>query len=531
MNATLPILPAAAAVAAPAPNSPGAPTSGAMPPAGGTVAPAGTAKDAAPKDFRAALSAAEKDDGRRAAPHAAPTAADLAMLGMPLPVTGNPPPLVPSSASMPPSPQPSPTIQAAVAPAAGAGPGSAPQNAGPVPGAAANVDARSRFADVAAQPGEPAAALPGPIGAAANTASSALAAATPAAAANTAADMAAAASPDVAARGRPGVLDSSRRLVATADGTHAAAALHAATAAPPTSAARAPAAAAAESATPAYPATQASAAPPPSAAVPALQMTAAVNPAAASFAAAAAANDGVQPKSPSPIDRAAPADSAPVAPAPVAPASARTPASTAPTARTAAIAPNPTTAADKPAHAANGASPSAVSSDGAAGAAAAFAAPGVAPSARHDGASAATLPLHAGINTPEFSRELADRVTWMVDRGLNGASLQVNPPHLGPIELRVSVERGHAAVWMSAQNATTLDALQSNAPKLREMLGNQGFGQVSVDISQRSFQDRSPHPQKDAWTAASGGPASRAAIPTGSVRGARPAQGAIDAYA
>ncbi len=120
----------------------------------------------------------------------------------------------------------------------------------------------------------------------------------------------------------------------------------------------------------------------------------------------------------------------------------------------------------------------------------------------------------------------------MVDHGLNGASLQVNPPHLGPIELRVSVERGHAAVWMSAQNATTLDALQSNAPKLREMLGNQGFGQVSVDISQRSFQDRSASSAEGCVDrGVRRRRASRAAVPTGSVRGARQAQGALDAYA
>ena len=477
MNAIPPIQPTAAAAAA-APCSPGAPTVGAMPPAGGTVPPAGRAKNAEPKDFGAALSAAEKDDGHQAARHAASTAADPALLGMQLPVTGNPPPLVPAAAPMPASAQPSPqssaqlsaqaspAIQGAVAPAAGPGPGLAPQNAGLVPGAAADVDPP--------------------------------------------------------ARDRPQALESSRRLVAAA----------------PPSTVRSPAAAEAELATPASTATQASAAPPSSAPVPALQMPAAVNPTPASFAAAAAANDGVQPKSPSPTDRAAPADSGSLALASARlPASAASMASTAPTAstartaRTAAIAPNSTAADDKPAHGANGGSPSAMPTDGAAGAAAAFAAPGVAPSARHDGASAATLPLHAGINTPEFSRELADRVTWMVDHGLNGASLQVNPPHLGPIELRVSVERGHAAVWMSAQNATTLDALQSNAPKLREMLGNQGFGQVSVDISQRSFQDRSAHPQKDGWAAASGGERDRAAVPAGSVRGARQVQGALDAYA
>ena len=47
---------------------------------------------------------------------------------------------------------------------------------------------------------------------------------------------------------------------------------------------------------------------------------------------------------------------------------------------------------------------------------------------------------------------------------------------------------------MTSHSAVTRDALESSSPKLREMLGAQGFGQVSVDISQRSFQERSALP-------------------------------------
>jgi flagellar hook-length control protein FliK len=67
--------------------------------------------------------------------------------------------------------------------------------------------------------------------------------------------------------------------------------------------------------------------------------------------------------------------------------------------------------------------------------------------------------------------------------------------------LRLSIEAGHAQVWMSSHNPATLDALQASAPKLREMLGSQGFQQVSVDVSQRSFQDNSsPYSQAQVWT-------------------------------
>ena len=113
---------------------------------------------------------------------------------------------------------------------------------------------------------------------------------------------------------------------------------------------------------------------------------------------------------------------------------------------------------------------------------------------------APTLKVTAGVDTPEFGQGLADRVSWMVGNNLNGAKLQVNPPQLGPIEVRIAVQGDHAQIWMTSHSAVTRDALESSSPKLREMLGAQGFGQVSVDISQRSFQERPSQAQSYDWT-------------------------------
>jgi flagellar hook-length control protein FliK len=74
----------------------------------------------------------------------------------------------------------------------------------------------------------------------------------------------------------------------------------------------------------------------------------------------------------------------------------------------------------------------------------------------------------------------------MVDTNLNGAKLQVNPAQLGPIDVRIAIQGGHAQVWLTSHSAVTRDALESSSQRLRDMLGAQGFGQVSVDISQRS---------------------------------------------
>ena len=153
------------------------------------------------------------------------------------------------------------------------------------------------------------------------------------------------------------------------------------------------------------------------------------------------------------------------------------------------------------------------------------------PVAISDAGSAGLAKIDAGINSPEFSQALADRVSYMAGNNLNGATLQVSPPQLGPIELRVSVENGHAQVWLSSHSPATLDALQSSTAKLREMLSSQGFTQVSVDISQRSFQDRSAYPQNSQWTPASENDAAPALAAVSASASPRAALGVLDAYA
>ena len=152
--------------------------------------------------------------------------------------------------------------------------------------------------------------------------------------------------------------------------------------------------------------------------------------------------------------------------------------------------------ADKHSHAAN--------SDGTIGAAqllttnaASDSSPGPAP----------TFKVGAGVETAEFGQGVADRVSLMMDGNLTSAKLQVNPPALGPIEVRIALQGGHAQISLSSHSAVTRDALEATSPKLREMLGSQGFSQVSVDISHRSFQDSSRQAQPYERLSASGGDA------------------------
>jgi flagellar hook-length control protein FliK len=135
----------------------------------------------------------------------------------------------------------------------------------------------------------------------------------------------------------------------------------------------------------------------------------------------------------------------------------------------------------------------------------------------------------ASVDSAEFGQGVASQVSVMVDNGLNTAKLQVNPASLGPIEVRIAIQGDHAQVTMASHSAVTRDALESSSPKLREMLSAQGFAQVSVDISHRSFQERSPTAHSYEWNAGKDAGVS-AAAPVAAA-GVRSHNSLLDAYA
>jgi flagellar hook-length control protein FliK len=105
-------------------------------------------------------------------------------------------------------------------------------------------------------------------------------------------------------------------------------------------------------------------------------------------------------------------------------------------------------------------------------------------------ASAPNLRLEVPLRSPEWAQALGERITWLVDQKFSSAEIKLNPPQLGPIEVRIALAGDSTQVTVSAHSPITRDALEAAAPRLREALTSHGLGNVSVDISQQSFADR-----------------------------------------
>ncbi len=137
--------------------------------------------------------------------------------------------------------------------------------------------------------------------------------------------------------------------------------------------------------------------------------------------------------------------------------------------------------------------------------------PAAMPFAVHPAASSAQ-PAHAlpasgipqHVSSPSWGEMLGERVVWMVGQRHQGAELHLNPPALGPLEIKLSLSDGQATLTFATQHAPVREAIEAATPRLREMLAESGIslGSVSVSVgnfSQQASGEREAERHPAAW--------------------------------
>ena len=81
-----------------------------------------------------------------------------------------------------------------------------------------------------------------------------------------------------------------------------------------------------------------------------------------------------------------------------------------------------------------------------------------------------------------WSNAFASRVVWQVSEGIQHAQLHLNPPQLGPVEVRLQLSNDRTNVHFYVHDVGIKDAVQDALPRLREMLMESGMslGDASV---------------------------------------------------
>lgn len=94
------------------------------------------------------------------------------------------------------------------------------------------------------------------------------------------------------------------------------------------------------------------------------------------------------------------------------------------------------------------------------------------------------------VGTPAWDQALGQKVVWMVAGEQQSASLTLNPPDLGPLQVVLNVSNSQATATFTAAQPEVRQALEAALPKLRDMLSEAG-----IQLGQASVNSGSPNQQ------------------------------------
>lgn len=102
--------------------------------------------------------------------------------------------------------------------------------------------------------------------------------------------------------------------------------------------------------------------------------------------------------------------------------------------------------------------------------------------------SNATVPVPVG--SEGWGDAIADKVMWFSANKVSSAEIHLNPPDLGPLQVRVSTQQDQASVVFTSQHAAVRDALDQALPRLRDMMGSQGMQLLDVSVGGQNAQQQ-----------------------------------------
>ena len=90
--------------------------------------------------------------------------------------------------------------------------------------------------------------------------------------------------------------------------------------------------------------------------------------------------------------------------------------------------------------------------------------------------------LAAQVGTPAWNTELGQQIVWMVGDQQQVAEIHVNPPNLGPLDIKLTIDGAQTTALFSSPHSEVREAVEAALPRLREVLADSGImlGNASV---------------------------------------------------
>ncbi|MCP5358181.1 MAG: flagellar hook-length control protein FliK [Pseudomonadales bacterium] len=95
-------------------------------------------------------------------------------------------------------------------------------------------------------------------------------------------------------------------------------------------------------------------------------------------------------------------------------------------------------------------------------------------------------PLGERFGNSAWGERLSQRVSMMIGQKISSAQIQLDPPELGAMTIKVSLHGDQASVSFQSPHAVVRDALEQSFPRLQEMLGQQGLQLADAQVSDQS---------------------------------------------
>lgn len=142
--------------------------------------------------------------------------------------------------------------------------------------------------------------------------------------------------------------------------------------------------------------------------------------------------------------------------------------------------------------------------------------------------------LAPSVGTAAWGQALGEKLVWMASGTQQTASLTLNPPNLGPLQIVVHVTNDQATASFFSAQPEVRQALEAAFPRLRDMMNDAGIqlGQATVSADtpqQNSTPDRQA--QRITLPFSSADPSSSAALQAVQAPAHRSGRGLVDTFA
>ncbi|MDB6062940.1 MAG: hypothetical protein JWM78_3043 [Verrucomicrobiaceae bacterium] len=150
----------------------------------------------------------------------------------------------------------------------------------------------------------------------------------------------------------------------------------------------------------------------------------------------------------------------------------------------------------------------------------------------------ATATVSIPVAADGWTDAVTDKVMWFSANKINSAEIHLNPPDLGPLQVRISTQHDQTTVYFTSQHAAVRDALDQALPRLRDMMNSQGMQLLDAGVGGQSTAQQQNYRGNSEGQARSSNKGffgdsidSAEPIATTSIIASRLSRSAIDAYA